>query len=189
MVSAESIRKVIHLMYPIALVYFWLPPDAYIGVGKEYIVAAVLVALFVIEAIRLVTKFKMPLIREYERSRIGAYTLGSLGIGIALVFFPLPVAAVAVCGMAWIDPLCHSTKKGGGYPLVPIIVYFDLAAFFFLSANYQPFNAIFYGAVGAVVAIASEAPKIRMIDDDFIMTLVPLIVLGALSASLGGLLP
>jgi hypothetical protein len=188
MVDAEKIRKAIHLAYPIALVYYWLPPDTYIGVGKEYIVVAVLVALFVIEAIRLVTKFKMPLIREYERLRIGAYALGSLGIGIALLFFPLPVAAVAVCGMAWVDPLCHSTKESGGYPVVPILVYFDLAVFFFLFANYQPFNAILYGAVGAIVAMVSEAPQIKMIDDDFIMTVVPLIVLGALSASLGGLL-
>jgi len=189
MVDAENIRRAIHLMYPIALVYYWLPPDTYIGVGKEYIVVAVLVAFFVIEAVRLVTKFRMPLIREYERTRIGAYALGSLGIGIALVFFPLPVAAVAVCGMAWIDPLCHSTKEGGGYPVVPIIVYFDLAVLIFLFANYQPYNAILYGAVGAAVAIVSEAPKIKMIDDDFIMTVVPLIVMGALSASLGGLLP
>jgi len=189
MVDAEKIRRAIHLLYPIALVYFWLPRDTYIGVGKEYVVVAVLVVIFVIEAIRMATKVKIPLLRGYERSRFAGYALGSLGVGIALVFFPLPVAAVAVCGMAWIDPLCHATRKSGGYPVVPIIAYFDLATFFFLFANYQAFNAVLYGVVGSLVAIVAEAPKIKWIDDDFIMTVVPLFVLGGLSFYLGGLLP
>ena len=188
MVEADKIRRAIHLLYPLALVYYWLPADGFIGIGKAYLVVAVLVVFFVNEAVRLATKYRMPLIRENERSRIGAYALGSLGIGIAIVFFPLPVAAVVVCGMAWVDPLCHSTRETGGYPVVPIIVYFVLAAMFFLFANYDPMMSMFYGAVGAAAAIVAEAPKIKWIDDDFVMTIVPLIVLGALTASLGGLL-
>jgi dolichol kinase len=189
MVDAESVRKAIHMTYPIALIYYWLPPDAYVGVMKEYIVIAVLIAFFAIEAIRLVTKFKMPLIRDYEKSRIAAYALGSLGIGLGLLLFPLPVTAVAVCGMAWIDPMCHATKKSGGYPLIPLIAYLDLAVLIFLAANYEPLYCVFYGVVGAVVAIVAERPRIKFIDDDFVMTIVPLVVLGALNFGLGGLLP
>ncbi len=189
MVSAESIRRVIHLVYPIALIYYWLPPDAYIGVDKNYIVVAVVVAFFLLEAVRLKTKFKMPLIRDYEENRIGAYALGSLGIAVGLLFFPLPVTAAAVCGMAWIDPVCSATKKGGGYPVVPVLAYVDLAVLIFLAANYEPVNALFYGMVGGVVAIAAERPNIKHIDDDLAMILVPLIVLGVLSHYFGGLLP
>ncbi len=189
MVRAETLRRAIHLVYPIALSYYWFPSDSYIGIRKEYVVVAVLVAFFAIEAVRLTTKFKMPLIREYERTRIGAYALGSLGIGIGLLFFPLPVTAVAVCGMAWIDPICGATKKGGAYPIIPLIVYFDMAAMFFLFANYYPMNSIFYGAVGSLVAIAAEKPNLKLIDDDFVMIIVPLLVLGALIYFFGGLLP
>ena len=176
-------------MYPISLFYYWLPTDAYVGVDKNYIVVAVVAAFFILEAVRLKTKFKMPLMRDYEEKRIGAYALGSLGIAIGLLFFPLPVTAVAVCGMAWVDPICSTTKKGGGYPIVPALVYVDLAILIFLAANYEPMNALLYGIVGGVVAIAAEKPNIKHIDDDLIMTLAPMLVLGALTQYLGGLLP
>jgi len=187
--KAAVFRRVLHVVSPIWLAYYLIPPDSYIGVKRELLVVGMLIVIFVAEALRIGLKLKIPGIRDYEQKRPAAYALGGLGIGLGLVFFPLPVTAVAVCGMAWVDPICWATKKGGAYPIIPLIVYFDMAVMFFLFANYYPMNSIAYGAVGSLVAIAAEKPNLKLIDDDFVMIVAPLLVLGALTYFFGGLLP
>jgi len=180
MEKAERVRRIVHLSYPVALLYYAFPPDTYIGVPREFFVLGFLVAFFVLEAIRLNTGINMPLIREYERNRIGAYAVGSLAIGLGLIFFPMPATAVATCGMAWVDPLCRMTKGRNTYPVVPLTVYFVLAVLIFIVTDVQLPKAILFSSIGAVVAIAVEKPNIMEIDDDFVMVFVPLVVIGLL---------
>jgi len=181
MKNAELLRRAVHLLYPISLAYYLFPPDSWIGVASEILVVVVVVGFLVFEAYRLTRKVELPMIRHYERRRAGAYIFGIVGIGLGLLFFPMPITIVAVCGMAWIDPLCHATKKRSLYPVVPLIAYFFLAlALLFVFSNYSAAFAAALAVVGTVSAIAAERPSLKMIDDDFTMVIVPLLVLGAI---------
>ena len=182
---AEVFRRAFHLISPIWLSYYLLPPDSYVGVRPEYIVVALLVIIFVIEAVRIGGRIDVPGLRDYEKSRPAAYALGGLGIGIGLLIFPIQITAVAVCGMAWIDPLCALTKKGKCYPIVPLAAYFVLAAgILLLFRSYSLMVTLAMAALGAVVAVASERPNLKTVDDDLIMVVVPLLVLGAFDYAL-----
>jgi len=181
MKNAEPFRRAVHLLYPIALAYYFIPPDSLIGVPREYLVVVVVAGFIAFEAYRLTRKVEIPMIRHYEKRRAGAYAFGIVGIGLGLIFFPMPITIVAVCGMAWIDPLCHVTKKGALYPAVPLIAYYFLAlALLLVFSNYGAAFAAALAVVGTVSAIAAERPSLKMIDDDFTMVIVPLLVLGAI---------
>ena len=175
MEKAERIRGIVHLIYPVALLYYVVPPDTYIGVPREFFVLGFLVAFFALEAYRLNSDFELFLVRDYERDRIGAYALGSFAIGLGLLFFPMPATVVATCGMAWIDPLCGMTKGKRLYPFVPLAAYFILAAVLFIAVGYGPLAAAVQAVIMAVVAIAVEKPNLHQIDDDFLMVFVPLV--------------
>lgn len=179
--NAELLRRAVHFLYPISLAYYLFPPDSPVGAVREYLVVAIVVGFLVFEAYRLTRKVELPMIRHYEKRRAAAYIFGIVGIGLGLLFFPMPITIVAVCGMAWIDPLCHVTKKGALYPAVPLIAYYFLAlALLFVFSDYGAPFAVALAGVGAVSAIAAERPSFKMIDDDFTMVIVPLLVLGAI---------
>ena len=150
---------------------------------------AILTVLFAFELTRLALKIKIPGLRSYEMSRPAAYAMGGLAIGIGLLFFHMPLTIVAVCGMAWIDPLCRITRRTKYYPALPLVSYFILAAIVFFFAEYSLGIVIVLAVVGSIVAIASEFPNLKFIDDDFVMILAPLVVMGGLELLFSSFLP
>lgn len=179
-------RKAFHLASPAWLVWYWLPPDAWIGVRKEAVLIVLLSVTLLIEAGRLISGRHLLGFRDYESDRLSANAWGALGLAMALLFFPGQFVIPAFWGMAWIDPLCAYTRKHGGYPWVPLAAYALLAALLLLFvvplAVYQttavpPPRMALYVPLAAVAAIASERPKLRHVDDDFIMHVVPLLTL------------
>lgn len=180
MARAEMFRRAFHLFTPFWLTYYLLPHDLDMGVAREYLVIAFLAAILIVEAVRLSMKLSIPGIREYEIGRPAAYALGGLGIGLGLLFFPMVVTVVAVAGMAWVDPICGITRKKGWYPATPLLAYFILALTTFILLEVELMISIFMAGVGAIVAIAAERPNLKMIDDDFVMIILPLVVLGGI---------
>ncbi len=185
MARAEAFRRAFHLVTPFWLTYYLLPPDLEIGVAREYTVIVFLIAILVIETVRLSMRLNIPGLRKYEAGRPAAYAVGGLGIGLGLLFFPMPITIVVVAGMAWVDPLCGVIKGKRWYPAVPISAYFALAVIVFIFLELELPIAIFLAAIGAIMAIAAEHPNLKLVDDDFVMTIVPLIVLGGLWLLLG----
>jgi len=101
----------------------------------------------------------------------------------------MPITIVAVCGMAWIDPVCGATKRTRLYPAAPFITYLLMAVTLLLLAGYSPALTVLLAAAGSAVAVASERPRLRVIDDDFLMVAVPLVTLGGIDYLAAVLLP
>jgi len=188
------VRKGFHLTSPVWLIWFWMPPDAWIGVPKLAVLLFFLCGALLIEAARLIFGFRIPGLRTYESDRLSGYAWGSLGLGFALLFFPGEFVIPTFCGMAWVDPLCAYSKKHGRYPVLPLAGYVWVATFLIAFvvplAPYQttPFGGLLAGerillfaTVAAGLAILAEYPNLRWIDDDFLMTVVPLLGLAGLS--------
>ena len=184
------VRKAFHLASPVWLVWYWTPPDAWIGVPKVGVLLFFLCGTLLIEAGRLITRRRIPGLRDNESDRISAYAWGSLGLGLGLMFFPGELVIPTFWGMAWIDPLCAESRKKGGYPWVPFAAYLGLAvALMLFVVPLAPFQTAplplwrmaLYAPVAAVLGLAAERPNIRWIDDDFLMHIVPLLALAGLS--------
>ena len=184
------IRRGFHLTSPFWLVWYWMPPDSWVGVPKLYALLFFFAAALLIEAARLLTGRRIPGLREYESTRMSAYAWGSIGLALGLIFFPGELVIPTFWGMAWIDPLCAYSRKKGGYPWVPLVAYVLLfLAVSLLVVPTAPYattplglpRLAAYAPLAAVLALAAERPNLRFVDDDFLMHVVPLLALAGIS--------
>ncbi len=191
--ASTLIRKGFHFTSPLWLIWFWMPPDAWVGVRKEAVMVSILSVALLIEAARLMTGRHFLGFREDESNRISSYAWGSIGLAMGLFFFPGEIVIVTFWGMAWIDPFCAYTRKRGGYPWIPLGAYVVLAVGVSLlvvpTALYQtaplgPSRIAAFAILGGVLALVAEKPNWKHVDDDFLMHVVPMVALAALFAVL-----
>ena len=187
---ATLIRRAFHLTSPVWLIWYWMPPDSWIGVKKEYVLLFFLCGALLIEAARLITGRRIVGLRDYEQDRMSAYAWGSLGLALGLLFFPGQLVIPTFWGMAWIDPLCGYARRRGGYPQYPVLAYLGLwLAVSFAVVPLAPYrtapigglNLVLLGLVATALAIAVERPNLKYVDDDFLMFVVPLLALAGLT--------
>ena len=164
------------------LVYEVVPERFFLVVGKEWVLLAALAAVLLMELLRHLAGLELPTIREYERGRIGSYVFYATALALAVLLFPVPIAAAIVLGTAWVDPIAGelrtSGRHRGAYPAVPLAAYAVLAFVGMAVLGSWPLeDAAGLAVLVAPIAIAAEWKKIPWIDDDLAMTLVPGVVL------------
>jgi hypothetical protein len=171
-------RRFIHILAPIFLLYYAVPNPIWDGgPSKELVLVLFLMVVLTFEAYRLAYKPKIIGIRSYEYQRMSAAAWAAVGLTFTFLFFPLEFAAPAVIGMGWVDPLCGELRKMRSrlYPTLPLVVYFIIAIStmtYLIGFNAQVVAA---SAVATVLAIVIEKPRLKYLDDDFLMLVVPLI--------------
>jgi len=186
--GSTLIRKGFHLTSPVWLIWYWMPPDAWVGVRKEAVLVSILCVALLVEAARLLTGRRFVGMREDESDRISSYAWGSLGLALGLFFFPGEIVIVTFWGMAWIDPFCAYSRRRRWYPWIPLTAYVVLALAVSVlvvpAALYQtiplgPSRIAGLAILGAVLALAAEKPNWKHVDDDFLMHVVPMVALAA----------
>ena len=181
-ITPALFRRVFHLCAPIFLVYYLVPDDLWgIGVSKRFTLLMILLVVLIIEAVRILRKKIFFGLRDYEGKQISAFAWAGVGITLAFLFFPKIFVVPIIFGMAWIDPLIGELKKREGkslYPFLPAICY-AVIFFFFVSflSDLSILIILFLTVVGTVSALLAEYPHIKYLDDDFLMIIVPLVIL------------
>ncbi len=186
-------RRFLHAGGALTLVYYAFPTDLLIIVPNWAIPAFALAALLILDGMRLARRLDVPEIRSHERDRLASYSYFGIAIVVALLFFPEPIAFVAILGTALVDPLIGelrgSSTRSGLYPVVPFVVYFTLATVSLAVVGHASLLAAsLLAAAAGAVAIAVEHPTWAYVDDDLLMTLVPGLVLTGLALALPGLI-
>jgi hypothetical protein len=172
------LRRFIHMLAPLFLVYYAIPNPIWEGgPSKELLLICALIIVLVFEAYRLTFKPKILGIRSYEYQRVSAATWAALGMTSTFLFFPLEYAAPVVIGMGWIDPLCGELRRVESrlYPALPLAVYFIIALLtmtYLIGFNIQ---VVLASIVATILAIAIEKPRLKYLDDDFLMLVVPIL--------------
>ena len=168
-----------HLCAPVILIYYLLP-ERFIFLSREIWLILGFFALMAIEAGRLLTGKVFFGMREYERKQLSAYAWAGIAVVIAFLFFPMPFVVCAVVGIGWTDPLIgemRRRKRMEYYPGIPLLVYFLIsAASLYAFSDFTRIQIIILSIAGSVAAISAEKPKLP-VDDDFLMLVVPLVVL------------
>lgn len=173
-------RRLVHVCAPLFLVYY-LIPDEIDGIDKRIGLLAVLAAILAFEAVRLWRGWTFLGMREYEAGHVSAFAWASVGIAFAFLFFPLELAAPAVTGMAFTDPLIGELRcrKSNLYPLLPLVFYFVLVLAIFVALMGWSWQVVLASLVGTILAIGVERNRIKNVDDDFLMIVVPLLGMAA----------
>jgi hypothetical protein len=173
-------RRLVHVCAPLLLVYYLIPEEIY-GVNKQIGLIVVLAIILAFEAIRLWRSWTFLGLRDYEAGRISAFAWASIGLTFTFLFFPLELAAPAVTGMALTDPLIGELRRHQSnlYPLLPSVFYFVLVLAIFFALIGWSWQVLLASLVGTVLAIWVERIRIKYVDDDFLMIVVPLLGMAA----------
>lgn len=169
-----------------------MPSDAWTAglVAKEFLVVMVLAAFLGAEFLRLGLRLEVFGFRDYEARQVSAFTWAALGLTLALLLFPMVYVVPALLLVAWVDPLCRAARHRDLYPWLPLAVAVTLVAVVLGLESYtsllalEPVGLAAIGILAGATAVAAEAPRLRLIDDDFRMLLAPLVVMSLV----GGLL-
>lgn len=175
-------RRGLHLLGPAVLLYVPFPEEIGGVVPKLALLLGTYVVVVVLELLRHLGRVELPGMREYERGRPASFVFYATALVVAVLAFPLPIAAAVVFGTAWVDPLIgelRGTASGRrAYPLLPFAVWVGLALGSLSGIGGWPILPAAAVALPAgAVALVVERPKLRWMDDDLAMTIVPAVVL------------
>ena len=181
------IRRAFHCLIALAPVYYLLPVDLpVIGVRRWVVLIAFFAVIIFIEAVRLPKGILFLGMRPHEKDHIASFVWAAAGITAALWFFPHDIAAAAIVGMAFVDPLSGELRSHGVGTWrnigVSSLVYFVICITILVLANDRFLPALLVlAAIGTVIAIGSEQFKNVHLDDDFLMVCAPGLAMTALA--------
>jgi hypothetical protein len=176
-------RRIFHATGAFYLIYYLLPEELFPGFFKWQGVIILVAAAWIVEAIRLKRKKLIFGMRKYEKKQPSAYAWFALGMGLALLLFDMIFVVPVVIGMATIDPIIGEIRfrKKNLYPILPSILYgIIMFACFIPLSGMNVWFMILFTSVGTFCAIYAESWKIKAIDDDFLMIIIPLLALTVL---------
>jgi len=177
-------RRILHTFGAAVLVYYALPNDFFVIAPKVDILLAALAVMLLLEVLRHAAGLEIPTIRPYEVHRVASFVFFSVALVLAVLLFPLPIAAAVVLGTAFVDPIAGELRHQRSSPLlavgIPLGAY-GLLAFVGLAAigGWPAGDSALLAAAAAPLAIAAEWPKYPWVDDDLVMTLAPGLLLYA----------
>jgi len=189
--APHMFRRLFHLASPVFLLYYWVPEEiGTTGIRRQALLLLVVGTVLALDVGRIALRIPVFGLRKYEAGRISAYAWGTIALAIGFVFFPPVLVIPAFCGMAWIDPLCAWTRRTRRYPSLPATAYAVVFAsvLVVIGSGLDSLEIAALTGIATPVALLAEYPDIRVVDDDFLMTIVPLIALWPLLGAITALL-
>ncbi len=181
-INVHWYRRVFHAFGASFIIYYMLSNEIkWIYYLKIIIPLAVLIFAFILEWLRLNKKINNRYffgLRVYEEKRIASYLFFSLGMVILFFFFPQQIAIPCIMCACIADPIMGEMRNRFNGSEVYFIGFFVCMLFFMVTwykANiWMMFIVSIIGAIGAVVG---ETKKFRWLDDDFMVQIIPAILL------------
>lgn len=171
------LRRFIHILTGFGPVYYFIPRELLPGLQRETALVILLLGILAFESFRIQTRLKIIGIRPYEYSRLSGFAWAFLGIGTVVLFFPFYIAVPTLVSMALMDPLAGEMRSRGSKRLADVIL---PAAFVIFAVSFMLFGLpirtiIPLALVGSVISWLSEKVKLKSIDDDYLMSVLPAI--------------
>ena len=194
------VRRICHLAFAFVIIYYLLPRTI-VGIPRYMFVIIILVIVpWSIEIIRLYKNTSFLGLHDHERNHIASYAWFTFGAAILLLFFPQQIAAPCIVATALGDPVMGLTKPYRRRYI--FLIAFLICFIVFIIFKYQPILALFAAAVAIIAESFEFKIRIRLrpnlfwsrtkkrfsdykhffnflfrTDDDFIMQIIPAVVL------------
>jgi hypothetical protein len=181
---AVLFRRCMHCGLALGPVYYLLPEELpWLGVGRWVLLIGFISAVALFEVVRLLKGWTFFGLRPHERRQIASFVWASAGAVAALWFFRDDVASAAIIGMALVDPLAGELRRVRSSLWItvglPVVTYATIAATVLVAFETMPHLYVVGASLfGAVTAVLAERWKVRYLDDDFLMIVVPCLLMG-----------
>src|SRR4030042_4400563 len=193
--DAHRYRRVFHAFGASFLFYYVLPNANWINILKIWVPVSIVITVLVLEILRLKGKINSDHffgLRTYEKKRAGSYVFFAVAILILLLFFPQQITIPCILCACLADPMMGEIRYRFSEKYA-YIMGFLVCMFFFIVTWYKAdFSLmIFTSFIGAIGAVVGETKKFWWLDDDFMIQILPavLILIIWLSAPILGLNP
>ena len=181
------VRRGMHALIALTPLYFALPVELSVEPLRRWmLLMGFFIGVCVFEVFRLWKGVTFLGLRPHEKYQIASFAWAAAGVTLLLWLFPEDIASGALVAMALVDPLAGELRgsKIKDTVTVPVALAAYFALFFVISAFMGDRGLVVYmalAAVGSVVAVPSERFKVRYVDDDFLMLVLPALAMTGLS--------
>ena len=179
--DAHWYRRVFHTFGASFLLYYMLPDIDLINYLKFWFPIGVLVFIIILEYLRISGKLNSNHffgLRLYEKKRVSSYLYFGVAVFILLFFFPQQIAIPCILCASIADPIMGEVRQRFGEKMV-YLVGFLVCMLFFLITWYKAgvWIALLISVIGAAAAVIGETKKLKLLDDDFMIQMLPAAVL------------
>jgi len=180
-VDAHWFRRVFHTFAASFLFYYLLPDEEGIKLGKIVLPVIIVLCMVVVEYRRIrgdLDHQRFFGLRNYEKKRPASYLYFGVGVLILFLLFPQQIAIPCILCASFIDPIIGESRYYLGKKRAYAIG-FLISAFFFLVTWYRAdwWVLILVSLLGATGAVIGEAKKLKLVDDDFMIQILPAVLL------------
>jgi len=170
-------RRVFHTFAASFLIYYILPDEQWINALKIGISIFIVLFVTVLEYRRIKGKIGGEHffgLRTYEEKRPAGYLYFGVALLILLLFFPQQIAIPCILCACFADPIIGETRyrlgRKGAY-----LIGFLVCMFFFIITWYpsELWVILLISILGAITAIIGEAVNFKILDDDFMIQMLP----------------
>lgn len=170
-------RRVFHTFAASFLIYYILPNEQWINTSK--IVISIAIVLFVagLEYRRIKGKIRGEHffgLRTYEKKRPAGYLYFGVALLLLLLFFPQQIAIPCILCACFADPIIGEIRDRLGKKQAYLVGFFVCMFFFLINWHTAELWIILsISMLGAIAAIIGEAGNFRILDDDFMIQMLP----------------
>ena len=194
--GGHAFRRLTHVsMAAIPLIYYTRGDDltGYFSVGLDELVSYVFILVLVIETVRL--RFGIVIVgqREYESKQISAFAWGAFAVCLALLVTGMePFASGSgiksgiygiplIFGLTFVDPLMGEIKRQKQDMRLAIITGLAASYAIWIGCSFWLGTPLWTCILLAPLTVLGELPRIKYIDDNATMILLPLAAMLLLS--------
>jgi len=179
-VSGHLLRRGIHLaMSFLPFLYFEFGEDVadMVSLTLEQVVSCVILLAVFGEALRLRMGLTVVGQRSYEAKQVSALAWGALGVGMVFLLTPDPAYAYPlILSLSLGDPLLGELRRKGSSTQTVILAGVIGIAVIWAGCAYLVETPWLFVPLMAPICVAAEWPRLRYIDDNATMLLIPLAV-------------
>jgi dolichol kinase len=179
--DAHWYRRAFHAFGASFLLYYILPDVYWINFLKEWVPPLIVIIVIFLEVLRITGKISSDHffgLRMYEKKRVGSYVFFGVAILILLRFFPQQIAIPCILCATLGDPIIGEIRRRFNSNYVYLIGFF-ICMYFFIITWFKAdiFLILLVSVVGGLGAIIGETKKFWWLDDDFMIQMIPAILL------------
>jgi len=182
--EAHWFRRVFHTFAASFLIYYLLPDDPWITTLKTLIAFGIVVFVITLEYLRIkgiIRSSNFFGLRTYEEKRPASYVYFGVALLILLVFFPQQIAIPCILCACFSDPIMGEIRHRLGKKEAYIGGFLICMFFFFITWHTVDVSIlILISILGASAAVIGEVKKFWLIDDDFMIQMLPAVILFSL---------